>query len=589
MLRPATAILGLCVLASCSSSGAPARPATTPASITTPPAPSYGAAQIDAGLRAAWQKEGLVPAPRSDDATFLRRAWLDIVGNVPPLEATRAFLADTAPDKRAKLVDTLLASPAYADHWTTYWDEVLMGRAAKNPVVVDRVAFRAWLHERLATNTPWDRVVVELVSATGQNGNGGPRKGPAMQLAGAEAPDDEPPLAGAGINGAVNFALRFEQNPQDLGGTASRIFLGVQIQCAQCHDHKTEAWKQEDFRKFSSAFFHQKVAPVDRAKTPGIRRVALVDSATPAPRYTKGAELAPIARAKPTALDGKNLDEGIQTRRALASWVTAKENPWFAKAYVNRMWGHFLGRGFVDPVDDIRPSNPATAPEVLDALAADFAAHGFDPKRLVRIICATEAYGLAADGRAKVDPENKLWARFHLVPLGPEELLNALVRVTDLEDTAQRAGMANLESLRSVVVQKYAFLFDTDEEDDTPDYSGTISQALALLNGALVAQGDRVLPGSTVADVVRGPGDDRAKIETLALRVLGRAPTQAESDRWLAHVTDAKSAPARGEKSKDRTPLARLGRRAGTVSPKEAAYEDLMWAFLNASEFTFNH
>ena len=566
--------------------------ASAPAAKALPSAPSYGATQIDATLRAAWQKEGVVPASRSDDATFLRRAWIDIVGNVPPVEVTRAFLADTAPDKRAKLVDTLLASPAYADHWTTYWDEVLMGRAGKNPAVVDRVAFRAWLHERLATSTSWDRIVVELVSATGQNGNGGPRRGPVMQLAGAEPPDDEPPLAGAGINGAVNFTLRFEQNPQDLGGTASRIFLGVQIQCAQCHDHKTEAWKQEDFRKFSSAFFHQKVAPVDRAKTPGIRRVAVVDSAVPAPRYTKGAELAPIAKAKPTALDGKDLDEGVATRRALAQWVTAKENPWFAKAYVNRMWAHFLGRGFVDPVDDLRPSNPATTPEILDALAADFAAHGFDPKRLVRTICATEAYGLAADARpdgAKTDPENKLWARFHLVSLGPEELLNALVRVTDLEDTAQRAGVANLESLRSAVVQKYAFLFDTDEEDDTPDYSGTISQALALLNGALVAQGDRVLPGSTVADVVRGPGDDRAKLETLALRVLGRPPTPAEAERWLAYVTDAKAAPGRAEKSKDRTPLARLGRRAGTVSAREAAYEDLMWTFLNASEFTFNH
>src|SRR5262249_14953525 len=155
-----------------------------------------------------------------------------------------------------------------------------------------------------------------------------------------------------------------------------------------------------------------------------------------------------------------------------------------------RMWGHFLGRGFYDPVDDIRPSNPPAAAELLDAMARDFSANDFDIKRLIRTICSTEAYQLSVEAPAsKADAENKLWGRFHLAPLGPEELLNAIVRVTDLESTARQAGIKDIDQLRTNIFRQYAFLFDTDEEDDEPDYSGTVSQALALLNGALVAQG----------------------------------------------------------------------------------------------------
>ena len=609
MFRPSSVVLLALAVSACGHGVPPSKPAASASAVPrvapaalAPPAPGYGATAIDTALREAWRRAGVTPAPRSDDATFLRRAYVDIVGNVPPLEVTQHFLADTAPDKRAKLVDTLLASPAYADHWMTYWDDILMGQQPKGGNLVDRAAFRGWLRERFAASDPWDRIVTDLVAATGQNGLGGKKKGALLELQGGAPPEphgEEPESTerDTTINGAVNWTLRYEQSPQDLGGTASRVFLGVQIQCAQCHDHKTESWKQDDFRKFASAFFHARVAPIDRGKPMGIRRVDLVDSKAVPPRFVKSQELLPIAAAKPTALDGKDLDDGIATRKTLARWMTAKDNPWFAKAFVNRMWGHFLGRGFVDPVDDIRPSNPATAPAVLDALAADFAAHDYDIKRLVRAICATEAYGVAASAvpaNAKTDPENKLWARFHLVPLGPEELLNAVLRVTDLEDTAQKAGVVNLDALRAAVVQRYAFLFDTDEDDDEPDYSGTISQALALLNGALVAQGDRALPGSTVADIVRAAGTDSAKVDLLALRVLGRAPTTDERTRWVAYVDGKTEAAAGGRGGRialkgERTPLARLGRRAENVSPKEAAYEDLVWTFLNSSEFTFNH
>jgi hypothetical protein len=564
-------------------------------------------AAIDEALRNEWTKAGIVAAPRADDATFLRRAYVDIVGTVPPPEVTEAFLGDTSPGKRQKLVDGLLASPEYAEHWMNYWDDVLMGREVRGNLV-DRVAFRFWLRARFAANAPWDRIVYDLVSATGQNGYGGPKvKGPAMQVplgstlpqAGDMEKEGDDDLAA--INGAVNWTLRFEQNPQDLGGSAARVFLGVQIQCAQCHDHKTEHWKQDDFRRFSSAFFHSKLEPIDTGKTMrAVRRVGLADATSAPPRFAKNPELAPLVRAKATALDGTDLDKGANTRKALGTWMTSKQNPWFAKAFVNRMWGHFLGRGFYDPVDDIRPSNPATAPEILDKIAADFAENDFDVRQLIRTLCATEAYQLAASASAKTDPENKLWARFHLVPLGPEELLNAIFRVTDLEKTAQRAGIKDLDLLRANVVRQYAFLFDTDEEDDEPDYSGTVSQALALLNGALVTQGSRALPGSTVAATLTANTTDTARIDALAVRVLARHATPEERDGWLRFIegSERRAAETKARAAGDpkapppvfRGPLDRLGNRRGPpTSPKQAAYEDLVWSLLNSSEFTFNH
>lgn len=588
-----TVLFAAAVTACAHHEGAP--PKTAPTSAPTPPSvvakektPAYPASAIDAALREEWTKEGLTAAPRADDATFLRRVYVDIAGTIPPPDVTNKFLADTAPDKRARMVDTLLASPDYAEHWMNYWDDVLMGRETKGQLV-DRTAFRQWLRGQFQKNVAWNVVASSLIDATGQNGDGGPR-GKKMVPMASMSDDDEP--EDKDVNGAVNWTLKFEQNPQDLAGMASRTFLGVQIQCAQCHDHKTEKWKQTDFRQFANPFLHAKLDPIDRGKPMGgaAKRVALEDIPNVAQRFKKGADVVPIANSKPVALDGTDLAKGGNPRKNLAQWMTARENPYFAKAFVNRMWGHFLGRGFVDPVDDMRPSNPATMPDVLDKLAADFAKNDFDVRQLIRTICATEAYQLSDSAQAKTDPENKVWARFHLVPLGPEELLNAMFRATDLEHTAQKLGVQNMEKLRLAVVRQYAFLFDVDEEDDEPDYSGTVSQALTLLNGALVAQGARALPGSATADLVNGPGSDEDKVDALAVRVLSRHATADEKTKWVQYVTEGGDV-VKGNKGIDvkGNPLAPLARRQPNTSAKAAAYEDVLWAMLNSSEFNFNH
>ena len=584
------------------------RPTASASASASAPAPAIPAgmtaAQVDALLDAAWQKEGLSPAAPADDATFLRRVYLDLVGTIPPADVARAFVADPAPDKRAKVVDRLLASPEYATHWTEYWDDVLMGREVREPVV-DRAGFRAWLRARFAENAPWSRIVVELVSASGQNSAGGPRARVATPLAadaGAEEPDGD-------ISPAVNWALRFSDAPQDLAGNASRTFLGVQIQCAQCHDHKTEKWKREDFQRFASAALHAQVRPIDRGKPMGmVRRVEVKDAGKVLARVANNPELAPIAKARATALDGTDLEKGAETSKALAQWMTAADNPWFARAFVNRMWGHFLGRGFVDPVDDMRPSNPAAAPEVLDALAADFVKGGYDIKRLLRLIATTRAYGLSASAQAKTDPDNHLWAKFKLTPLGPEELLNAIFAATDVESAARRAGIQNIDQLRAQLTRSFAFLFDVDEELDAHDYAGTITQALTMINGALVGHGSRALPGSALGDLLAQNKSAEENVEAITWRVLGRPPTAEEKAGWVKYVQDAPSRasaapaptpaptpppagkPKAGPKKGGNGPLDRLGnKRPPSADPKREAYEDLVWAMLNSSEFLFNH
>ncbi len=602
--------------------------ATAPAA---PPAPQLlTSADVDAKLRDEWTGAGVASVTRADDATWLRRAWLDVLGTIPPPEVSVRFLADKGADKRTRAVDEMLASPLWADHWTAYWDDVWMGRDMRAPQV-DRGAFRAWLHDAFARNEPWDRMVRELLTATGVNGEGG-RQRDALANDGAggtpacrtpegseTSPNGEVRAEGVPrehqnecVNGAVNWTLKYLQNPQDMAGAASRTLLGLQIQCAQCHDHKTEKWTQRDFQQFAAAFVRTRLVALDGGKPMGqVKRFAVRDLDRVAPRFAKMGDTGPIVAAHPTALDGSDLGARGNVREALAGWVTARDNPWFARAIVNRMWGHFLGRGFSDPVDDMRPSNPPVASALLDALAADFVASGWDLKHLVRVVVGTEAYGLAAaplsDATAKVDPESKLWERFRVTPLGPEELLNALVAATRLDGIVRGAGRMDLDNVRFQVKQRYGFLFDVDEETDASDYEGTISQALALLDGGVVGSGARVLPGGALADVLAAPGDDASKIEALYLRTLSRFPTTEETATWTKYVADASAAPdpapaaqpgsqpvskpaGKGGKGKP-DPLARLESRPPLTreTARVRAFEDVLWTLLNSSEFVLNH
>jgi Protein of unknown function (DUF1549)/Protein of unknown function (DUF1553) len=614
VMRPARLVVIASLLAmSCASQptptpakAAPTASAAPSASVASATAPAVDASAIDAAIRAEWTKQGITPSTRADDARFLRRAYVDIVGAIPPADAVVAFLADTSPDKRAKVVDALLASPAYAEHWATYWDDVLIGRALRD-AAVDQNAFHAWLRDEFAKNAPWNTLVYDLMTATGQNSVGGKRNGyvvtpasSAMAAPMASAMDDDDGPGGAAaatVNGAVNWTLKYANTPQDLAGSAAKTFLGVQIQCAQCHDHKTEKWKQTDFEKFANCFTRTRLVRIDTGPAMGnVRRVELRDLEKPAPRFRKNEDTKDILPARPTTLEGGDLSQSKEVREAIAAWFVDAKNPWFAEEMVNRMWGHMVGRGFVDPVDDIRPSNPATMQPLLDQLATDFVAHKYDLRYLIREIAATEVYQLStaptANPKEKLEAEHKLWARFRMAPLGPEELIASVLRATDLEDAVRKNPKLDMDKIRLQLAKSYGFLFDVDEELDHDSFDGTITQALTLLNGAFVGGGSSDLPGGALAAIMAAPGDDASKIAQLYLRTVSRPPSADEVAFWQKYVADAQTAPAAAARPKPKgDALERLAMRgaAAAKDPRTQAFEDMFWALINSSEFVFNH
>lgn len=582
MLRRTWASLVLVTLSACSGSCSgtpPALPISNKSNAAAnAPAPDI-VARVDILLEAEWKKSGVSPAGPASDAQFFRRAFLDIAGTLPPPEAVTAFLADTSPDKRARAVDALLASPRYAERWAAYWEEVLLRDGAKENIV-DRAALRAWLRARFTENAPWDRMARDLVTATGKSSPGGSARERRMAAAiGAGEAET------AGVNGAVNWLLQFNRSTENLAGATSRTFLGVQIQCAQCHDHKTEKWTTTDFRRFAATFARTRVRPADD-KEKGMKRsfeVADVDRARPGKKAT--AEQREIASLTPAALDG-TVFPGEAPRAELAAWMTAQTNPWFAKAIVNRMWALLLGRGFVEPMDDLRPSNTPRAGPALDALAADFAAHEYDLKHLLRVICGTRAYGLAAG-----TPEAEAaWAAFAPRALPAPVLLDAILAATGLDPLLEEALGQRADALRAKMRKNFRFLFDVDEGGESADFEGTIPQALLLLNGPLVGYGSSALSGTTLAKVLAMPGGDAVKIEALYLRTLSRKPSAEETARWVRFLdeaaTDNSPALAGGQ-----GPLERIRKRAPSVAetPRDRAYEDLFWALLGSSELAFQH
>ena len=547
-------------------------------------------AALDRLLERAWHRRGLQPPTAVDDARFLRRIWIDLAGVVPPAAEVSAFLADRAPGKRARAVDALLAGPRYADHFTDGWEKVLMGRRFAGPAV-DRFAFRGWLRGELARNAPWTEIARALVTASGRNSLGGPR-GP-MAAAMAKSPSHEAEESEAHVNGAVNFLLRYAQAPTDLAGRVARVFLGVQIQCAQCHDHPSEHWKQEDFRSFAAVFARTMAVPLDEGKAMGIRRVEVRDVPFPSFGGPRMPDLRPIALAPPRALDGADLGRGPSRRQALADWMVAPGNPWFGRALVNRYWALLLGRGFVEPIDDFRRSNPIVAPEVLEGLTRDFLDHGADLRHLLRTICLSRAYQAPAGpaaARLARRGRDLLWTRFRLRPMPPEALLDSLLSATGLDALLSRLAGAQLERVMFQLRNGMVFLFDVDEESEQKDFEGTIPQALTLLNGSLVQAGSSALAGTALEKVLAAPGDQAARIGALYLRTLSRPPEADELFRWQEFL-DAPRQPVAIERGEPRDPLDRLGQRARPHDPtaREQAFEDLFWALLNSSEFLFQH
>ncbi|HTI49613.1 MAG TPA: DUF1549 and DUF1553 domain-containing protein, partial [Planctomycetaceae bacterium] len=420
------------------------------------------AAEIDAHIARRWAAEQVRPTDLSDDAEFMRRVTLDIAGKIPAVADLHEFLDDTAPDKRRKLVDRLLDSPAYIMNFSNVWRSVMMPEAEADLQVRFLVpAFEAWLRKRLTDNATYDTIVREILTVTVDPRN-------AMN-----------PYQQQGDVTPVSFYQAKQLKPENLAAGTARIFLGVRIECAQCHNHPFDDWKREQFWGYAAFFagMERDINGQQQGVLNSIRelfdRRELVIPGT--------GQL-----VKPAYLDGTQpkLKLRESARGTLADWMVSGENPYFTKAAANRLWGHFFGLGIVNPVDDFTADNPPSHPELLDLLAREFAANKFDVKFLIRAITASHAYQLSSRQTDPGQENPRLFARMSLKGLTPEQLFDSIAQATGYyEPYANRDPFAmQNNSPRTEFIQTFDNSRDAVIEQQT-----TILQALALMNGQFVS------------------------------------------------------------------------------------------------------
>ncbi len=482
------------------------------------------------------RKLGLTPSAPADDATFLRRASIDVIGRLPTPEEARAFLADPAADRRAKLVDRLLDRPEYADHWANKWVDLLR----PNPY---RVGIKAvlnldgWVRDAFRRNLPYDRFVREIVTARGSTFEQGP---------------------------ATIFRDRRE--PEEIAPMVSQLFLGIRLECAKCHHHPFESWGQEQFYEFAAYF--GRVGRKGTGLSPPISGGEEIVFAGRKAGAVKHPLTGEVLRPKPLYGSAPADDDPeSDPRAALARWMTAPENPYFARAIVNRVWADLMGRGIVEPVDDLRATNPPSNAPLLDALADDFRRHGHDLKGLIRTILSSEVYALGSEPNGRNVADTRNFSRHYRQRLRAEVLMDAIADVTGVPDRFDASPPHSRAA--TIWTHRVPSLFlDTfgrpDPNQDPPcerTSDSAVVQALHLMNAPGLH--DKVASDiGRVAGLSKGDKAPRAIVEELYLLSYGRFPTAEERDLGESLFAE----PGAG---------------------RRAAIEDLLWALLNSAEFVF--
>jgi Tfp pilus assembly protein PilV len=538
------------------------------------PVEHYGIPQvkfINERIASVWDDAGLQPSPAATDGEWCRRVYLDLVGRVPSVKELDAFLTNSAPTKKADLVARLLGDEyvdEYARHFTDVWTTVLIGRDTANERV-SRPGMRQYLRRAFSKNLPYDRFMDELVTATGVNAN-------RQDL--------------SGFNGAVNFLsgkmedMGVENGVQATAKTA-QVFLGLQVQCTQCHNHPFNKGKQNQFWELN-AFFRQTRALRRRDGTQDVQWVELVDEDFAGEGGNpEEAELFYELRngimkvAYPVFIDGTEISKsgylpgrmsdgttyGANRRRELAQLI--KGNPYFTKAIVNRMWGQFLGYGFTKPVDDLGDHNPPSHPELLEGLAERFRENSFDLKELARWIVLSQPYSLSS----RTTPANKAddpslgerpkFTHFYVRQMQAEQLYESLLTATQADRTSRAEEAAKK---KDDWLSQFIIAFGTDEGDDATTFNGSIPQALMMFNGDLIKNATSTGKGGFLDQVATSTMSPAQKIDVLYKAALSRVPSSKE--RQVA--------------------TALLGARKGDVA---AALQDVWWAVLNSNEFIINH
>ncbi|WP_417739661.1 DUF1549 domain-containing protein [Rosistilla oblonga] len=496
------------------------------------PAPESLSNPIDGWVFENLQELGLPPSPTCDDVTFLRRATIDIVGRLPSIEETRAFIDDTDPERREKLIDRLLASPDYASHFATKWSAILRN---KRNAATDRestFAFYRWLHEAFDNNVPYDQWVRGLLTASG-------------------SPDR---------NAAVGW-YREVKDPESLTEDTAQLFMGLRLQCARCHHHPFEVWSQQDYYGLT-AFFSR----VGRktGDTPGellvVHRPGNATATNP-----KNKQAVP-----PTSLGNEPLtvDAWDDPRTELADWLTNPDNPFFARAIVNRYWKHYFGRGLVDPEDDMRVTNPASNPKLLDGLAQWFVDSGYDLKALTHLICTSQTYQRSSEPNDWNADDKLNFSRFYPRRLAAETLLSAIDTVTEVptQFAGMPAGTSPYElpdnGFNSYFLSVFGRPAGSSACECERSGESNLAQCLHLINSKEV-QSKLTGAGGRIARLAAEKSADDALVEELYLAALSRKPIESEAKAatdYLASKPD-----------------------------RRLAIEDLVWAIINTKEFLFNH
>ncbi|MFT4554901.1 MAG: DUF1549 and DUF1553 domain-containing protein [Planctomycetales bacterium] len=532
----------------------PPEPDTTPSLTIVADAGSSETviAKIDRLIRAGWTDNEVTPSERADDSEWLRRVYLDTVGRIPPAQEVRAFLADKRPDKRSIAVDALLDDEDYIRNWTTVWTNLLIGRS--NPREVNRPALQKYLRESFAENRGWDDIVTDFIAAEGSH--------------------DE--------NGATNFLLAHVNN-QAVPATAitGQVFLGLQLQCTQCHNHPFNNQKQDEFWAFNSFFKQIKVQDQPISSNPRVRKVALVNTRDGGATFYETRQ--GVMKAVFPSFEGRSIDASdyVDRRAELAKLMTDGESPQIARAFVNRMWQHFFGAAFTPQVDDMGSHVAVSHPELLDELARQFVRSGYDTKQLVRWICNSEAYNLTSRFNSEEtnvgdDPtlgNEPLFSRVYVKQMTVEQLFDSLLVATQAHEVFGATWEAVAER-RQQWLQQFVMAWDTDENDEADLFDGTIPQALMMMNGDLVdlaLESDR---GTLLGKVARSSASEKEKIETIALAALSRMPSRQESTAVRKLIRDSVATNA-GPADQQ------LAMRSGL--------QDLFWACLNSNEFILIH
>jgi hypothetical protein len=544
------AFLGLGAL--CLATAAGGLRAAEPLDVKADRDPYALAARLDKHLEKQWEAAKAVPAPPASDAEFVRRVYLDLAGRIPRNSEVQKFLADKDPAKRHKLVEELLGdtsrddgkrfNPQYVTNFTNVWRAVMLPQGNNQQVQALAPQMEAWLRRRIRENMPYDQMVRELLTAP----TGFDRRGP-NQI--------DP--------NAVAFYQANENKPENLGAAASRLFLGIKLECAQCHNHPFAKWTRDQFWEFA-AFFASVAPPQPMRGRPG------------QPPMTPGKEVRelkipntnPERTVSAKFLDGKEPQwkDDSQARAVLADWLTSRDNPYFAKAMANRLWAHFFGIGIIDPVDEFGEDNPPSHPELLEELGKAFADAKFDAKFLIKAIIATRAYQMSSEVTDKSQEDPRLFARMALKGLTPEQLFDSLVVATGYREDGDGAGRRGFGTARAEFLTKFA-----NYSDRRTEYQTSILQALQLMNGKFTADASDVNEAVTNNRTFQGvwdfPGlDTKGKLNALFRSTVSREMRPDEESRLVRYVD-----------------------KGGPSGDKQKALADVFWALLNSSEFILNH